>query len=99
LDFQAPDVADAVGSVFSDGTSTVTGSASVNDLFFSGQSSQATTGTFAADAANPGRSTATIVFGTVSGNLDIAVYQATNGELVFVDIDPTLVADGVVEGQ
>jgi hypothetical protein len=99
LDFQAPDVADAVGQVFSDGTSTITGTGSVNDLFFSGQTTQNITGTFAADASNPGRATATIVFGTVSGNVDIAAYQATNGEVVFVDIDGNLVADGVIEGQ
>lgn len=99
VDYQAPDLADLVGQVFSDGTANLTGSGSLNDLFFTGQNSQAITATFAPDAANPGRSTVTAAFGTAYTGLNIAAYQATDGEVVFVEIDPALIASGVLEGQ
>ena len=99
VDYQAPDLSDLTGQVFSDGVSNVTGSGSLNDLFFTGQNTQTVTAMFAPDAANPGRSTVTASFGTAYTGLSIVAYQATNGEVVFVEIDPALIASGVLEGQ
>ena len=55
VDYQAPDLSDLTGQVFSDGVSNVTGSGSLNDLFFTGQNIYTVTATFAPDAANRGR--------------------------------------------
>jgi len=100
LGFQSAFVgADLVGQVFSDGVSNIVGSGSLNDLFGTGQTTQSVTGTFTPDATNPGRATSTLVFGSVSGTLNIAAYAATSSEIVYVDIDSGFIAAGEVEGQ
>lgn len=99
VDYLAQDLSDLAGQVLSDGVSNLTGSGSLNDLFFTGENSQAITATFAADGTNAGRSTVTASFGTAYTDLSIVAYQATNGEIVFVEVDPSLIASGVLEGQ
>ena len=97
---QVPYVADIVGQTLSDGVSNLTGSGQQNDLFGffgpAGQNMINITATFTPDAINAGRYTV-ITAGTNPENL--AAYQATNGQLFFVETDASLVSYGVVEGQ
>jgi hypothetical protein len=80
---------DLIGQTYSDGSSNLAGLVDFNDLDNTGQNAKVTlAGTFAADAANPGRSTAQL---TVSGSpispQNITIYQASRDLLLHVDTD------------
>ena len=99
IDFQAIFEADLVGQVFSDGVANLTGSGELNNLFLPAQGSQNITATFTPDGTNPGRATVSLVFSGISGSFNLVAYQATSGQVVFVDVDGGIVAVGSVQGQ
>jgi len=78
--------ADEEGQGFSDGTATITGTTDL-DSSFTLNPGLATTLTFAADAANPGRFTGTIDFGAGPGVL--VYYQASSTQIVYIFADPS----------
>ncbi len=93
---------DGVGQVNIGASGALSGLADVNDLFHATQASGATfTGTLVPDGANPGRYTMAPVL-TVNGTPStqtIVVYQISNSQLAFVQLDTSQFATGVVELQ
>ncbi len=96
---------DLIGQVVSDGTSSFSGLADFNDVTLTGLHPGVTlSGTFAADSANPGRSTAQL---TVNGGAtphNLTLYQASSALIVHVDMSNSAafigtVALGVFEQQ
>ena len=96
---------DLIGQVVSDGTSSFSGLADLNDVTLTGlHPGVAISGTFAPDSANPGRSTAQL---TVNGSAtphDLTLYQASSALILHVDVDNSAegigtVALGVFEQQ
>jgi hypothetical protein len=96
---------DLIGQVVSDGTSSFSGLADFNDVTLTGLHPGVTlSGTFAADTANPGRSTAQL---TVNGGAtphNLTLYQASSALIVHVDMSNSAafigtVALGVFEQQ
>jgi hypothetical protein len=84
--------ADEEGQGFSDGASTITGTTDL-DSAFTLNPGLATTLTFTADAANPGRFTGTIDFGAGPG--DLVYYQASSTQIVYIFADPSFVDTAV----
>jgi hypothetical protein len=93
---------DILGQVQSDGTSQLTGKADYNDADGTGLNSNiGLAGTFAPDAANPGRSTAQISLSgqTTPNNLsttNITLYQASSSLLFHVDMDSPSASAGTI---
>jgi hypothetical protein len=80
-------VFDLVGQVNSDGTSTFTGLADLNDILESGLNPGiAFAATYAADEANPGRITATVTLGELEIPDTETIYQASSSLLLHVDV-------------
>ena len=87
---------DLVGTVFSDGSSTLTGVGDYNDIFNTGLNSGVSiTGTFAADGANPGRATAQVTINGGTPN-SLAAYQASSALVLHVDVDSAVSTEGTV---
>jgi hypothetical protein len=94
---------DILGQVFSDGSSSVAGFADYNDVNNTGQSANSKlTGTFAADAAHPGRATAQVTLSVAATPKQLTIYQASNALLLHVDTGSStfgIVGVGVLEKQ
>ena len=96
---------DLVGQVNSDGTSTFTGLADFNDLLETGLNPGITvSATYAADGANPGRTTAMVTLAGAEVPNNVTLYQASSSLLLHVDVDSTgdglgTVGLGVLEQQ
>ena len=92
------DFFDFVGQVVSDGTSTYAGLADYNDVGDDAAQAAAVTitGTFAADSANPGRSTGTVtVNGSATANT-LTFYQASSALVLHVDVDSSANTVGTI---
>ncbi|MFZ0634727.1 MAG: hypothetical protein WAM08_04350, partial [Candidatus Acidiferrales bacterium] len=87
---------DAVGQGLSDGSANIAGLADFNNDFLF-ESGDAIALTFAADASNPGRLTGTYTIDLLPVN--ITYYQASSGQLLFVETDALNSADGVLIQQ
>jgi hypothetical protein len=87
---------DLVGQVQAS-ASNLTGTGDLND-FGTLVAAQALTGSFTADSNNPGRFTGSLNLATF-GTFNIVYYQATNSQLVIVEVDQDQVGTGVIEEQ
>jgi hypothetical protein len=101
---QAESEFDLVGQVNSDGTSTFSGLADLNDILESGLNPGiAVSATYAADEANPGRLTATVTLGELEIPDTETIYQASSSLLLHVDVasgeDFVTIGLGVLEQQ
>ncbi len=95
---------DLVGQVNSDGTSTFTGLADVNDILGTGLNPGITVAaTYSADEANPGRINAVITLGELELPDTVTMYQASSSLLLHVDVTSqegfVAVGLGVLEQQ
>jgi hypothetical protein len=92
---------DLVGQVQAS-ASNLTGTGDLNDFpidsSFTLVAAQALTGSFTADSSNPGRFTGSLNLATF-GTFNIVYYQATNSQLVIVEVDTGQVGTGVIEEQ
>jgi hypothetical protein len=92
---------DLVGQVQA-GASNLTGTGDLNDFpigsSFTLVAAQALTGSFTADSSNPGRFTGSLNLATF-GTFNLVYYQATNSQLVIVEVDTGQVGTGVIEEQ
>jgi hypothetical protein len=94
---------DILGQALSDGSSKLTGMADYNDVNDTGLNPNvAVNGTYAADMANSGRSTAAVTFtGQTTPNYittnHITVYQASTNLLFHIDTDESI-SGGLVQG-
>jgi len=62
---------------------------------------QTLTGMFSADGSNPGRFTGSLTVGTF-GTINLVYYQASNSQIVVVDVDTggsAIIGTGVLLGQ
>ena len=95
---------DSVGVVAVNGTS-LTGVANVNDLFntvLTGQNAAAAiSGTLVPDGANAGRFTVSVAetLGTTPPTLKFVIYQASNSQLIVLQVDATQFASGTLQKQ
>jgi hypothetical protein len=80
-----------LGQVASDGTSKFSGLADYNELATAQTPAVTVTGTYAADATNTGRSTATLTVNSAANPNHITIYQASSSLLLHVDVDSTTV--------
>jgi len=101
---QAESEFDLVGQVSSDGTSTFSGLADLNDILETGLNPGiAVSATYAADEANPGRITATVTLGELEIPDTETIYQASSSLLLHVDVasgeDFITIGLGVLEQQ
>ncbi len=80
-----------LGQVASNGTSTFVGLADYNELNTAQTPGVTVTGTYTADAANAGRSTATLTVNDAATPNHITIYQASSSLLLHVDVDSTTV--------
>jgi hypothetical protein len=87
---------DFVGRSTSDGTGNLTGTLDINDTGMT-TGGVALSGTFAADAANPGRLTGSMTAAGVS--YDIVYYQVSGTILLILDIDAADVGNGFLESE
>ncbi len=87
-----------IGQIVSSGTS-FTGLADYNQLTISQSPAVTVTGSYTADAANPGRAKAQVTIAGAASPNNITTYQASNGLLLDVDVDATNVALGITEQQ
>ena len=87
-----------VGQIVSSGTS-FTGLADYNQLTVSQTPAVTVTGPYTPDAANPGRATTQVTIAGAAPPSSITTYQASNGLLFDVDVDPANLALGIVEQQ
>jgi hypothetical protein len=86
---------DLVGQFVSDGVSSFTGLVDQNDLFNTMLNPGVTiSGTFTADAANPGRSTATVTVNGAATPAAISIYAASSSLQVHIDTDTTATTSG-----
>jgi hypothetical protein len=94
------DELDMTGQTTASGSSSLTGTADVNEdgtLL----PAQTLTGTFSADGSNAGRFTGTLTLGTF-GTVNLVYYQASNSQIVVVDVDTggsATIGTGVLLGQ
>ena len=81
------DEVDMTGQVIATGSSSLSGTGDLNN-FGTGQllPAQALSGTITADGSHTGRFTGTLTIGS-SGTLNLVYYQATNSQIVLVDVD------------
>jgi hypothetical protein len=99
------DLFDFVGQVLSDGVSAYAGLADDNDIGTNGAQSAGVSvaGTFAADAANPGRATGTVTVNGATTPQTLTFYQASSAFTVHVDVDSSatafIIGTGVAEQQ
>jgi hypothetical protein len=101
---QAESQFDLVGQVSSDGTSTFTGLADLNDISETGLNPGITiSATYGADEANPGRITASVTLGELDIPDTVTLYQANSSLLLNVGVssgeDFITIALGVLEQQ
>jgi hypothetical protein len=95
---------DSLGVVAVNGTS-LTGVVNVNDLFntvLTGQNAAAAiSGTLVPDGANVGRFTVSVAetFGTTPPTLKFVIYQASNSQLIVLQVDATQFASGTLQKQ
>ncbi len=87
---------DLVGQVQAS-ASNLTGTGDLNN-YGTLVAAQALTGSFTADSSNPGRFTGSLNLATF-GTFNLVYYQATNSQLVIVEVDTGEVATGVIEEQ
>ncbi len=91
---------DLVGQLLSDGVSNLTGAGDQNEIFGTGQTPGVTlVGTFAPDAANPGRSTLALTVNGAATPNSIILYQASPFLNLNIDVDSTVQGSGYVEVQ
>jgi len=92
---------DLVGQVQAS-ASNLTGTGDLNDFPIGSSptlvAAQALTGSFSADSSNPGRFTGSLNLATF-GTFNLVYYQATNSQLVIVEVDTGQVGTGVIEEQ
>jgi hypothetical protein len=80
-----------LGQVASDGTSKFVGLADYNELNTAQTPGVTVSGTYTADGANAGRSTATLTVNGAATPNNITIYQASSSLLLHVDVDSTTV--------
>ena len=80
-----------LGQVASDGTSKFGGLADYNELTIAQTPAVTVTGTYTADGANAGRSTAALTINGAATPNQITIYQASSSLLLHVDVDATTV--------
>ena len=80
-----------LGQVASDGTSKISGLADYNELNTAQTPGVTVAGTYAADGANAGRSTAALTVNGAATPNNITIYQASSSLLLHVDVDSTTV--------
>jgi len=94
------DELDMTGQTTASGSSSLTGTADVNEdgtLL----PAQTLTGMFSADGSNPGRFTGSLTVGTFR-TINLVYYQASNSQIVVVDVDTggsAIIGTGVLLGQ
>jgi hypothetical protein len=91
-----------VGHIAVDNTGKITGTGDANDLAAgSPHLGVSIAGTLTADTNHAGRFTLplTVAIGTNPVALNFVVYQASSGELIWVETDATQYASGTVEQQ
>jgi hypothetical protein len=93
---------DLEAQVIASGTS-FSGTADLNDLDFNNGEfapvpAQSLSGSFSADSGNPGRYTGSLAIGS-QGTLNFTFYQATNSQLVLVEVDTTQIGAGDLVAQ
>jgi len=87
---------DLVGQIVSNGTSTFAGLVDYNVLTVAQTPGATISGTYAADAANPGRSTAQVTINGETPPGNITLYQASSSLLLDVDVDSPATGEGNV---
>jgi hypothetical protein len=87
---------DLVGQMQASGSS-LTGTGDLNN-FGSLVAAQALAGSFTADSSNPGRFTGSLNLATF-GTFNLVYYQATNSQLIIVEVDDGQIGTGVVVQQ
>lgn len=88
---------DLVGQLQASGSSNLTGTGDLNN-FGTLVAAQALTGSFSADSSNPGRFTGSLNL-TNFGTFNLVYYQASNSQLVLVEIDGGQIGTGVLVQQ
>ncbi len=84
-------------------TGNLTGTGDLNDIDLNLQTiqlfpAQTLTGTFTADGSNPGRFTGSVQIGNVE-TMNLVYYQATNSQVILVEIDEVQQGNGVLIQQ
>ena len=88
---------DLEGQLTASGSSSISGTGDLNSLFTL-FAAQTLTGSFTADSSNPGRFTGSLTVGTF-GTFNLVYYQASNSQLVIVEIDGAQVGTGSLVQQ
>jgi len=92
-----------VGEVTSDGTSKVTGLGDFDQLEIAFTSGVTLSGTYSADAGNPGRTTMQLTINGAASPNNLTLYQANSSLVLHVDVDssgvPQIIGLGVFEQQ
>jgi hypothetical protein len=88
---------DLEGQLTATGSSSISGTGDLNNLFTL-FAAQTLTGSFTADSNNPGRFTGSLTVGTF-GTFNLVYYQASNSQLVLVEIDGAQVGTGTLVQQ